>query len=205
MKNSTDTQKKLLETGKKEFLKNGFKSASLRKIVKDAGFTLGAFYGYYKDKESLFDGLVEDVSNEMFTSFKKAQDSHFDLIDSEETINSTKLSTEYLRYFMDYIYDNFEQFKLLICCADGTKYENFINDLVNIEVERTTEYYETLRKLNKVKGNINKQLHHMLTSAYFTAVFETVAHDMAKEEALGYVEELALFFNSGWESLISFK
>ncbi|GMQ56304.1 TetR/AcrR family transcriptional regulator [Vallitalea sediminicola] len=205
MKTNTKTQEKLMKIGKQEFLENGFKSASLRKIVNEAGFTLGAFYGYYKDKEALFDGLVGNVAEELYSMFRGAQDSHFDLIDSEKTIDTKDLSTEYLRYFMDYIYDNFYEFKLLICCADGTKYQNFINDLVNIEVERTTEYYETLRKLGKLEGNVNKQLHHMLTSAYFTAVFETVAHDMPKDEATSYIEQLALFFNTGWDSIIKFK
>ena len=32
--------------------------ASLRNIVKNAGVTTGAFYGYYKSKEELFDALV---------------------------------------------------------------------------------------------------------------------------------------------------
>lgn len=37
--NISDTQRKILEIGKQEFLKKGFKDASLRKIVTDAGFT----------------------------------------------------------------------------------------------------------------------------------------------------------------------
>ncbi|QUH28071.1 TetR/AcrR family transcriptional regulator [Vallitalea guaymasensis] len=205
MRSNTKTQDKLLEIGKQEFLKNGFKSASLRKIVKEAGFTLGAFYGYYKDKEALFDGLVGEVAEDLFSTFRAAQNSHFNLIDCDKTIDTRELTMEYLKYFMNYIYDNFDEFKLLICCADGTKYENFIDDLVIIDVERTTEYYETLRKLGKVEGNVSQQLHHMLTSAYFTAVFETVAHDMPKEEAVSYIEQLALFFNNGWDSLIKFK
>lgn len=32
---------------KKEFLEKGFRSVSLRNIVKSAGVTTGAFYGYY--------------------------------------------------------------------------------------------------------------------------------------------------------------
>ncbi len=48
---------------------------------------------------------------------------------------------------------------------------------------------------------MTKQLHHMITSAYFTAVCETIAHDMPKEEAMRYVEELARFFNSGWKRI----
>ena len=40
------------------------------------------------------------------------------------------------------------------------------------------------------------------TSAYFTAVCETIAHDMPKDEAMRYIEELAKFFNSGWKGLL---
>ena len=39
------TREKILEVGKREFLAKGFKDASLRHIVKEAGFTQGAFYG----------------------------------------------------------------------------------------------------------------------------------------------------------------
>ena len=43
-------------------MKNGFKNASLRQIVKDAGTTIGNFYNYFENKEALFtdiDGKVE--------------------------------------------------------------------------------------------------------------------------------------------------
>ena len=54
----TETQRRILEVGKKEFLEKGFKDASLNKIVAEAGFTKGAFYGYYPDKTALFEDLV---------------------------------------------------------------------------------------------------------------------------------------------------
>ena len=37
----------ILSAAMQEFLEKGFKSASLRNIVKTAGVTTGAFYGYY--------------------------------------------------------------------------------------------------------------------------------------------------------------
>lgn len=58
----TETQRKILEIGKEEFLAKGFKDASLRGIVKAAGFTQGAFYGYYPDKAALFDALVSEAA-----------------------------------------------------------------------------------------------------------------------------------------------
>ena len=47
----TETQKKILDIGKKEFLAKGFKDASLRGIVKEAGFTQGAFMGTIQIKQ----------------------------------------------------------------------------------------------------------------------------------------------------------
>lgn len=201
----SETQKKILEVGKREFLKHGFKDASLRKIVEEAGFTKGAFYGYYPDKASLFEALVREAAEGLLGEFKAAQVAHFDLIPDERTVESRELSTEYLRYFVRYVYDRFDEFKLLICHAEGTKYANYIHELVELDVARTEKYYAILRERGKIMGEVSRELHHMITSAYFTAVFETVVHDMPRERAMAYIEELALFFNSGWEGLLKLK
>ena len=198
----SDTQRKILEIGKQEFLKKGFKDASLRKIVADAGFTQGAFYGYYPDKESLFTALVSEAADGLVEQFKNAQEAHFNLIEKGETQFSRKLSTEYLHVFVNYIYDNFDAFKLVMCRSAGTKYEHYIHDLVELEVSVTEKYYRLLRKRGKLEGTVSRELHHMITSAYFTAVFETVAHDMNRKKAIEYVKELAVFFNCGWDGIL---
>ncbi|MGP1370733.1 MAG: TetR/AcrR family transcriptional regulator [Eggerthia catenaformis] len=198
----SETQQKILEAGKREFLKKGFKDASLRKIVTDAGFTKGAFYGYYPDKAALFEALVSDVADNLIEQFKAAQDAHFDLIPEGKTNESRELSTKYLLYFVNYIYDHFEEFKLVICCSEGTKYANYIHELVELDVSRTERYYVLLKEKGKMTGNVSHELHHMITSAYFTAAFETVVHDMSREQAIEYVNELAIFFNSGWTGLL---
>ena len=201
----TDTQKKILEVGKKEFLAKGFKDASLRGIVKEAGFTQGAFYGYYTDKAALFEALVSEAADSLMEQFKAAQGAHYDLIPEDKTEQCRELSTEYLNFFINYIYDNFDAFKLVVCCSEGTKYADYIHELVEIEVSETEKYYDQLRQLGKLEGSVSHELHHMITSAYFTAVFETVAHDMSREHAIEYVNELALFFNCGWDGLLRLK
>ena len=198
----SETQRKILEIGKKEFLAKGFKDASLRKIVAEAGFTKGAFYGYYPDKAALFEALVSEAADGLVKMFKDAQAAHFDLVPANKTAESRELSTEYLRCFVNYVYDHFAEFKLVICGAEGTKYANYIHELVELDVERTERYYQILREKGKIKGQVSHELHHMITSAYFTGVFEMVVHDMTRKQALEYIEELAIFFNSGWDGLL---
>ena len=59
---------------KAEFLEKGFQSASLRNIVKNAGVTTGAFYGYYGSKEELFKALVQDVYEHIMSRYKESLD-----------------------------------------------------------------------------------------------------------------------------------
>lgn len=196
------TQERILAVGKDEFLEHGFKGASLRAIVKKAGFTLGAFYGYYPNKEALFEALVGPAADGLIEQFKAAQDAHFDLIPDDRTAKSRDLSTEYLLHFVNYVYDNFDAFKLVLCCSDGTRFSTYVHDLVELDVNRTEHYYSRLRKIGKIEGEVDRDLHHIITSAYFTAVFETVIHDMTRKQAVEYVQQLAIFFNSGWENLL---
>ena len=198
----TGTQERIREVGKKEFLSKGFKDASLNHIVAEAGFTKGAFYGYYPDKAALFEDLVSEAADGLLEQFKQAQDAHFDLIPADKTADSRALSTEYLRVFIAYVYEHFDSFKLVLCCSDGTKYENYVNELVELEVSRSEQYYALLRERGKLEGSVSRDLHHMITSAYFTAAFETVVHDMPGEKALAYIEELAAFFNAGWDGIL---
>jgi len=58
-------RKDLLEAGKREFMENGFRGASLKSIAASLGVTTGAIYRYYTDKEALFDGLVREPAQEL--------------------------------------------------------------------------------------------------------------------------------------------
>ena len=56
---SPDTLEKIKQAAVEEFSDKGFLGASLRQIVKKAGVTTGAFYGYFSSKEALFNAIVE--------------------------------------------------------------------------------------------------------------------------------------------------
>ena len=67
------TLERIHRAAKAEFLEKGYKDASLRNIVKSVGMTTGAFYGYYKSKEGLFEALVGEHYAYLLDCFQKAQ------------------------------------------------------------------------------------------------------------------------------------
>ena len=199
-----EISEKLLDCAKKEFLENGFKDASLRNIAENAGSSTGAIYIRYPDKEALFDDLVLETIELFFSHFRDAQDAHFKLVDQKKTDTSKDLSQSYLNQFISYIYDHYDVFKLVLCCSSGTKYENFIHELVDLEVNVAEQYFAKLREISKLEGYVSREVHHMLTSAYYTAIFEIVVHDMSKGNAEDYIEQVSTFFTTGWNGLLKF-
>ncbi len=200
--NMISTHEKILDAGKREFLSKGFRDASLRNIVKEAGVTTGAFYGYYKSKEELFEALVELPYTTMMTTYNKAQQTFASLPPEEQPDHMGDISGDCMDWLTDYIYDHLDAFKLLLCCADGTKYEGFIHQMVEIEVEATNHFLAVLRSLGQNVRTMDPQLEHILVSGMFSAFFEIVVHDMPQDQAHGYVKELREFYTAGWKKII---
>ena len=128
----TNTLSSILNAGKKEFLAKGFRSASLRSIVKEAGVTTGAFYGYYKSKEDLFRALVGEPAQTFLSVYHHAQDSFAELPPSEQPEHMGVESGAYIHWMVEYVCQHREPVKLLFCGAEGTGYENFIHNMVEL-------------------------------------------------------------------------
>lgn len=196
------TLKNILSAGKAEFLKKDFNSASLRNIVKTAGVTTGAFYGYFSGKEALFAALVEEHAKAIMNIFMSAQESFEELSDEEKINHMGVESRTSLNEIVDYIYEHFDEFKLIICKSEGTSYENFIHNMVEIEVEETYQFIDALRSQGKHVPNIEKAVCHMIVSGMFSGISELIEHDMKKENAKKYVSEFQDFYIAGWSKIL---
>ena len=78
------TLNKIQQAAIDEFLEKGFRGASLRQIVKHAGVTTGAFYGYFSSKEALFASIVEPHAQALMAHFMQAQLQFADLPKDEQ-------------------------------------------------------------------------------------------------------------------------
>nr|WP_283243624.1 TetR/AcrR family transcriptional regulator [Feifania hominis] len=191
-----------MDAGRREFLKRGFREASLRTIVKQAGVTTGAFYGYYSSKEALFDALVGEQAETFLARFNSAQNEFAELPPEQQPGNMGEISGECMMWMVDYLYEHYDAFKLLLCCAQGTEYENFVHTLVEIETEATNRFLRVLGQLGHKTQPIDGQLEHILVSGFFSGFFEIVVHDMPREKAIGYTRALREFYTAGWRSIM---
>ncbi|MBC5723725.1 Uncharacterized HTH-type transcriptional regulator yvdT [uncultured Clostridium sp.] len=199
---SNATLKKIHEAAMAEFLDKGFQGASLRQIVKNAGVTTGAFYGYFSSKEALFASIVEPHAAALMGRFMEAQTSFSELPEQEQPEHMGLESSQCVNWMVDYIYDHREPVKLLLCKAEGTSYEHFVHNMVEVEVEYTLRYMDVLRRLGREVPELSQSLCHIIASGMFNGLFEIVVHDMPKEQALRDVEQFRTFYTGGWLKLM---
>lgn len=200
------TLRNIHKAAKAEFLEKGFKSASLRNIVKTAGVTTGAFYGYYKSKEELFGALVREQYIVIMGKYKEAQNAFTKLPPEQQSSQVGEISGDCMEWMVEYIYEHFEECKLLICCSEGTQYENMVHEMVEIEVQSTHDFINVLKGMGQEAPvlEMEPELEHMLVSGMFSAFFEMVVHDMPKEKAIKYIRQLKVFYTAGWKAIIGY-
>lgn len=195
----------ILDAGKKEFLSKGFFKASMRSIAASINVTTGAIYKYYKDKEALFDAIVKEAADALEIEYKKQQNrfARFSVDDRMNKLSQT--SANVYKWMVDYIYDNYDSFKLIICCSNGTKYEHYIERLIDIEVKSSYNMINIMKKERKLKNSIDDNLIHIVVTSFFHGIFESVMHDIPKDEAEKYLEQLRKFYLSGWLKLLEIR
>ena len=197
----TATLEKIQEAALTEFLDKGFLGASLRQIVKNAGVTTGAFYGYFSSKEALFASIVEPHAKALMGKFMEAQTSFAELPEEQQPDHMGVESSHCVHWMVDYICQHREPVKLLLTRSEGTSYEHFVHNMVEVEVEYTLQYLEVLHRLGHESPQLDAQLCHIIASGMFNGIFEIVVHDMPKEQAMRYVDQLRDFYTAGWLKL----
>ena len=193
---SSNTLENIFQAGMEEFSDKGFLGASLRQIVKKAGVTTGAFYGYFSSKEALFTAIVEPHAAALMGRYMEAQTTFAELPEAEQPSHMGLESGECIHWMVDYICRHREPVKLLLCRSEGTSYEHFVHNMVEVEVEYTMKYLEVLRRLGQDIPELDEQMCHIIASGMFNGVFEIVVHDMPRDKALRYVDQLRDFYTA---------
>lgn len=186
---------------KTEFLKKGFKDASLRVIAQEAGTSTGSIYTRFGSKEGLFRSIVEPCATELKRMFLDTQETFHNY----DAATQEKVMPDYTRNgqseMLDYIYAHFEEFQLLLDASYGTRFERYLHELVDIEVEYTYKYMEVIGCPGISNGSVTEDFLHLVLTSYFSGMFEAVRRGMSREDAERYMLLLGRYHMAGFDTL----
>nr|MCR5174346.1 TetR/AcrR family transcriptional regulator [Oscillospiraceae bacterium] len=193
---------KIVAAAKKEFLAYGFADASMRRIAEEAGMSASGLYKHFANKKEMFSALVEPAYQGLLDLFRQEAGSQGQMIGTGDlSIWETGRDAELA---ISYIYDHLDAFRLIICRAQGTKYESFLHDLAVLEEEMTLSFMKMLKQQGVHINDFNERELHLLTTANVNAVFQTIEHDFTREEAMHYADTLDRFFSRAWREFFGY-
>ena len=193
----------VLACAKNEFLEKGYKDASLRVIAQAAGTSTGSIYTRFKDKAGLFDAIVGPAADQLKDMFVEIQENFHSLDDSTQEAEMGEYTSRHQMEMLEYIYDHFDEFRLLLDCSDGTRFSSFVDELVDIEVEYTYKYMEVINCESVKSGVVTEDFIHIIVTAYFNGMFEVVRHNMSRDDARKYIRLLNRYHMQGFSTVFN--
>lgn len=197
------TKEIIIEKAREEFLEKGFQEASLRKIANQVGITATALYRHYSSKEDIFEAVVELAVKEWEALCVNEE--------IRQTGNARKNGIEAMwrddlqtKIMVDLIYKDFEIQKILFFRSKGTKYENYLHELVTRVQTATLKFMKEIEEDGVVINHVDEKEMHLILSAQYSALLEMVDHDFSYDEAIHYAETISAFFTEGWRKFLGF-
>jgi len=200
MKHKTEGVTELIiDAAKQEFLTYGYMDASLRRIAAACNVSTHTIYTRFEGKDGLFDAIVSE-------SAEGLRSIHLDALNSADTNKglpaNEDMADKGTQDVLKYIYENYEDFKIIICKSAGTKYEHYLDELAKTE----EQYYRKM--IGSIKGGNQKVSDffiHATCSGAFKPIYEVVAHDLSYEEAVEFLKMQEQFTFAGWEAVLNIK
>ena len=194
---AAETKAKILESAKKEFLEKGFVNASLRTIASNAGLTTGAMYRHFKDKDALFCALVDQAIDFTTQTVMLADSSHhldLDNLVSKEHFEQERESTNEL---LNFIFDNFDTFTLLLTKSAGSTHEHFQEEICELYTKNCEETFNWMYDNHISSKKVDTMTVHFIASTVINAFVEIITHKMSKETAMQYIDNIEAFTRYG--------
>src|SRR2546427_12168978 len=84
-----ETRQRLLDSALGVFARHGYERATVDAIVREAGFSKGAFYVHFESKDDLFWAMLEQRINRQLDTFREALDASVPVTQNLQSILSS--------------------------------------------------------------------------------------------------------------------
>ncbi len=200
----TEVERAILKKAEIEFYRFGFKDASLRRIIKSSGTSIGNFYNYFRSKDALFEALVGEEYNR-FTSFlNKHQNVENESFVTEFSVGEKdwrqrldEIEKQLLPDLVSQMIPDFNmRFVILIEGSKGTKYENASKRLINL----IKDHFDGHTREEGIK--MPEGLNRLLAEQFLTGIIKIIKmHKGNKRKRNLLLTDFILFFFAGAMSL----
>lgn len=202
-RDKTFSHEKIVKAAMQEFLEKGFEQASMKAVADAVGMTSAALYRHFADKQDMFAVLVQPAVDALNVWKEKHIAASYDVLDQDDSEMMWDFEEDFsdARMVLDVMYQQPEAFRLLICCAAGTPYENCVHDLIEQSTDEMMRFLQSCEVRGLPVRKVQRDEMHMLVSAYSAALIQPIEHGYDKTDAERYLKTIVDFFTPGWRMI----
>ncbi|MGP1486067.1 MAG: TetR/AcrR family transcriptional regulator [Campylobacter sp.] len=166
----TKRQEKFIQVGLDIFLEKGYEDTSLTDVIEKSGGSLASIYKFFKNKEGLFQAIVERGFDEFCTEIEsKINLANLDKID--------EFLTKFATIFFDIICEKKTTLITRIMMSEGAKNGGALGKMfaeqILSKVDTTlVRFFEK----PEIKSQLNPQLNPQLAATLFAAIIRSPYH-----------------------------
>ena len=187
--NDRENSKELIiRAGKQEFLKYGYKGASLRNICKQAGVTTGAFYFQFENKEQLLDEILRPVITYFSAMVQKSTMQEFE---------GDSSSADGDEQMLEMLWNYKEECQILLEGTAGTAYEKVFEELQEGLRQGFLLFFGKYG-ISDVDEKLLDVIVRMRVESYLTIIRK----EYTLEETKKLARQIGIYCDAGFEALV---
>ena len=187
--NDRENSKELIiRAGKQEFLKYGYKGASLRNICKQAGVTTGAFYFQFENKEQLLDEILRPVITYFSAMVQKS---------TMEEFEGESSSADGDERMLEMLWNYKEECQILLEGTAGTAYEKVFEELQEGLRQAFLLFFGEYG-ISDVDEKLLDVIVRMRVESYLTIIRK----EYTLEETKKLARQIGIYCDAGFEALV---
>ena len=187
--NDRENSKELIiRAGKQEFLKYGYKGASLRNICKQAGVTTGAFYFQFENKEQLLDEILRPVITYFSAMIQKS---------TMEEFEGESSSADGDEQMLEMLWNYKEECQILLEGTEGTAYEKVFEELQEGLRQGFLLFFGKYG-ISDVDEKLLDVIVRMRVESYLTIIRK----EYTLEETKKLARQIGIYCDAGFEALV---
>lgn len=187
--NDRENSKELIiREGKQEFLKYGYKGASLRNICKQAGVTTGAFYFQFENKEQLLDEILRPVITYFSAMVQKS---------TMEEFEGESSSADGDEQMLEMLWNYKEECQIFLEGTAGTAYEKVFEELQEGLRQGFLLFFGKYG-ISDVDEKLLDVIVRMRVESYLTIIRK----EYTLEETKKLARQIGIYCDAGFEALV---
>ena len=126
------------------------------------------------EKKDLFSAIVEPVAKEFTGIFIGVQEKFHAIESDRQAVSLDDYAEDGMKQLVKYMYAHLEEFQILVKSSYGTRFQDFVEHLVELETDYTYKFMEAIGLRFKDGKPLTKNFMHIMNKALFESFFEVI-------------------------------